>query len=33
MFTIQTHVVPEPGGALLIAAAGVLVVLRRRPRI
>jgi hypothetical protein len=28
-FSLQTHQVPEPGGALLIASAGVLFLLRR----
>jgi hypothetical protein len=32
IFTIQTHVVPEPGAALLIGVAGTILQLRRRRR-
>ena len=32
LFTIQTHVVPEPGAALLVGLAGSLLQMRRRRR-
>lgn len=33
IFSIQTHVVPEPGSALMLVGAGLCLMRRRRPRV